>query len=138
MAKKKTTTTATPPASTITVNVESPLYRSFRVDQLAGMFDVPLEERCGESFTVELPTLEEPWQIGLVVGPSGSGKSTIARHAWPSELIQGFQWHADRAVIDEFGDHSPYHKKKASASVGTKVIIELGHHSLSAVRHANF
>lgn len=106
MAKKKTAPLATPPANTITVNVESPLHRSFRVDQLSGMFDVPLEDRCGESFTVELPTLDEPWQIGLVVGPSGSGKSTIARHAWPSELIHGFDWHTDRAVIDDFGERS--------------------------------
>lgn len=59
--------------------VECPVYDSFRVQQVAGMFDVPLSERVRETFSVEVPPLDDAWQIGMIVGPSGSGKTTIAR-----------------------------------------------------------
>jgi ABC-type Fe3+/spermidine/putrescine transport system ATPase subunit len=45
------------------------------------MFDVPLAQKAAVSFRAELPSQDEPWQIGMIVGPSGSGKTTIARHA---------------------------------------------------------
>ena len=51
-------------------------YDSFRVQQVAGMFDVPLAEKATERFEVDVPGDDEEWQIGLIVGPSGSGKST--------------------------------------------------------------
>src|SRR5690606_6712388 len=54
--------------------VECPVFDSFRVQQVAGMFDVPLAQKSAQRFSVELPARDEPWQIGLVVGPSGSGK----------------------------------------------------------------
>jgi GNAT superfamily N-acetyltransferase len=77
---------------------------SFRVQQVAGMFDVPLAAKATERFAVELPDRSEPWDVGLIVGPSGSGKSTIAAHAFADVLYRGADWPADRAVIDGFGD----------------------------------
>ncbi|HEX6961068.1 MAG TPA: GNAT family N-acetyltransferase, partial [Lacipirellula sp.] len=65
---------------------------------------VPLAEKTTEKFAVELPTLEEPWDVGLIVGPSGSGKSTVARQAYASELYRGAEWPADKAVVDCFGE----------------------------------
>jgi GNAT superfamily N-acetyltransferase len=88
----------------VDVVVSCPVYDSFRVQQVAGMFDVPLTEKCDEKFTVELPGLQEPWEIGLIVGPSGSGKSTVAKQFYASELYRGADWPADKAVIDCFGD----------------------------------
>ena len=64
---------------TLDVTVTCPVYDSFRVQQVAGMFDVPLADRVVERFSVELPADNEPWKIGLIVGPSGSGKTTIAK-----------------------------------------------------------
>ena len=84
--------------------VECPLHDSFRVRQVAGMFDVPLPEKCRERFSVELPDLNEPWRIGMIVGPSGSGKSTVARHAYGDDYFAGFDWPAEKAVIDCFGE----------------------------------
>lgn len=89
---------------TVDVVVESPVHDSFRVQQVAGMFDVPLADKCREEFSVELPGQEEVWQIGLIVGPSGSGKSTIAREAFGEALYESSDWPADRAVIDCFDD----------------------------------
>lgn len=77
---------------------------SFRVQQVAGLFDVTLEEKMREQFTVDLPDESEDWQIGLIVGPSGSGKSTVARHAYGELLRERFDWPAGAAVVDCFGE----------------------------------
>ncbi|WP_442484002.1 GNAT family N-acetyltransferase [Aeoliella sp. SH292] len=84
------------------VSLSCPVYDSFRVQQVAGMFDVPVAERMREEFEVELPADDEPWQIGLIVGPSGSGKSSVARQAFGESLYQTREWPTDRAVIDCF------------------------------------
>jgi ABC-type hemin transport system ATPase subunit len=86
------------------ITVTCPVFDSFRVQQVAGMFDVPLAAKSTERFHVELPTLAEDWQVGLIVGPSGSGKSTIARHCYGDVLYTETEWPAERAVVDGFGD----------------------------------
>jgi len=86
------------------IEVDCPVYDSFRVQQVAGMFDVPLAARASEHFRVEVPDLNEPWKIGLLVGPSGSGKSTIARELFGNRLYEQHDWPRDRAVIDGLGD----------------------------------
>ena len=88
----------------IEITVSCPVFDSFRVRQVAGMFDVPLAERASEHFRVEVPELGEGWRIGLIVGPSGSGKSTIARTMFGDRLYRGEPWPLDRAVIDGLGD----------------------------------
>ncbi len=90
----------------IQAEVDCPVHDSFRVQQVAGMFDVPLAERSARSFAVEVPGVDEDWQIGLIVGPSGSGKTTIARQAYGGELAEAAAWPADRAVVDGFGSLS--------------------------------
>ena len=89
---------------TVDVVVECPVHRSFHVEQLAGMFDVPLEKKLREEFSVELPAEDEEWQIGVIVGPSGSGKTTIARKAFGKSLYTGADWPQKKAVVDGFGD----------------------------------
>jgi len=88
----------------VTANVECPVYSSFRVKQVAGMFDLDLGAKARASFAVEVPGLEEAWSIGLIVGPSGSGKSTVAQAAFGDHLYEGGHWPADRAVVDCFGE----------------------------------
>ncbi|HEX4793704.1 MAG TPA: GNAT family N-acetyltransferase [Humisphaera sp.] len=86
------------------IHLHSPLHDSFRVRQVAGMFDLPLRDCVEERFDVELPDESESWQIGAIVGPSGSGKTAVARHAFAENLYRGQPWPTDRAVIDCFGD----------------------------------
>jgi GNAT superfamily N-acetyltransferase len=86
------------------ITVECPVYDSFRVQQVAGMFDVPLAEKATERFAVELPGDDEAWEVGLIVGPSGSGKSTVAAQFYGEKLYRGAEWPDDCAVIDCFGD----------------------------------
>src|SRR5881396_3616663 len=102
----------------IDVVVSCPVYDSFRVQQVAGMFDVPLAEKALEHFEADVPDVSEEWQIGLVVGPSGSGKSTIARRAFAAELYSGADWPADRAVVDCFGELSVRHVVDLFTAVG--------------------
>jgi GNAT superfamily N-acetyltransferase len=88
----------------ITTTVSCPIHDSFRVQQVAGMFDVPLAAKATERFEVDIPDAGENWQIGLIVGPSGSGKSTVARKAFGADLYCGADWQAERAVIDCLAD----------------------------------
>ena len=88
----------------IDLTVECPVYDSFRVQQVAGMFDVSLAEKATERFAVELPGDDEAWEVGLIVGPSGSGKSTVAAEFYGEKLYRGAEWPDDRAVIDCFDD----------------------------------
>lgn len=98
--------------------VQTPLLNSFRVQQVAGVFDMALTPSVGERFTVEVPGLDEDWRIGLIVGPSGSGKSTVARHAWPDALHEFRDWPAKAAVVDCFGEHNAKTITQALTSVG--------------------
>jgi ABC-type ATPase with predicted acetyltransferase domain len=89
--------------------VSTPIRDSFRVRQVAGMFDLPIAERSEQTFSVELPGGDEPWTIGAIVGPSGSGKSAIARQAYGRDgaigagcMIEQFDWPDDQAVVDGF------------------------------------
>lgn len=95
----------------VDVKVDCPVFDSFRVQQVAGMFDVPLSRRVSEHFRVELPESDfgqagwgDDWRIGLIVGPSGSGKSTIAEKIFGDRLYRQRDWPRDRAVIDGVGD----------------------------------
>ncbi|MCG8451382.1 MAG: GNAT family N-acetyltransferase [Pirellulales bacterium] len=84
------------------VVVNCPVFDSFRVQQVAGMFDVPLGKKCTEKFGVELPEEEETWQVGLIVGPSGSGKSSVAKQLFSEQLYDEADWPHDKAVVDCF------------------------------------
>ncbi|TWT46501.1 GNAT family N-acetyltransferase [Botrimarina hoheduenensis] len=104
--------------STVEVEVQCPVHDSFRVQQVAGMFDVPLTERASERFSVELPDDDEDWSIGLIVGPSGSGKSTVARERYAAALYGAGAWPADRAVLDCF-------EETLGETGGVRTIVEL-------------
>lgn len=81
----------------------SPVSKSFRVEQLLGMFDVPRTETIDVKWSVELPIEEKLWKVGLIVGPSGSGKTTIATEMFSdSHIHTGFDWDASKALVDNF------------------------------------
>lgn len=83
--------------------IESPIRSSFRVAQVAGMFDVPLQASVRHEWDVDLPIEGIDWQIGLLVGPSGSGKTTLGRRLFPDALFHtGYDWPAEAAVVDGF------------------------------------
>ena len=87
----------------ISTTVQCDIRNSFRVQQVAGLFDLPLSKTVQETFAVEVPGAEEDWRIGAIIGPSGSGKSTIARAAFGEAFYDPTYWPRDKAVIDGFG-----------------------------------
>ena len=87
------------------IELKCPLYDSYRVQQIAGMFDVAVSERLCTGIEVEEPPVDDgSWKIGAIVGLSGSGKSTVAKHCYGNELYTAGNWDADKAVIDCFGE----------------------------------
>jgi ABC-type lipoprotein export system ATPase subunit/GNAT superfamily N-acetyltransferase len=70
--------------------------------QLEGLFDVPVAQRSENVWDVNLPIEERAWNIGLIVGASGSGKTTLARELFGANLIEGFEWPADKSIVDAF------------------------------------
>jgi GNAT superfamily N-acetyltransferase len=101
----------------ITAQLDCPLHDSFRVQQIGGMFDVPMDEKLTECFHAEVPDVSEAWRIGLIVGPSGSGKSTIARHVFGDALHVDRAW-PEKAVIDGVGEMSTKKITSMFTSVG--------------------
>lgn len=88
-----------------TIRVAAPVYDSFRVRQISGIFDVPATAKAESTFDFELPDLDQDWKIGLIVGPSGSGKTTAARELFADHLYRRFAWPEDASVLDAFGPH---------------------------------
>ena len=87
------------------ITVTTPIEPSFRVSQIAGMFDVSLEEKSIQHFEIEMPPVDESdWNIGLIVGPSGSGKSTVAKKLFGNNLYTASDWPQNKAVVDGFGE----------------------------------
>ncbi len=104
---------------TYDVVVECEPSTSIRARQVCGMFDVSPNEKCRLQWSVDLPTDETDWNVGLIVGPSGSGKSTIARRAFGESRT--FDWKA-RSVIDDFEGSSVVDIAAVCQAVGFNTI----------------
>lgn len=129
----------------------SPVERSFRVDQVRGMFDMAESRSVSIEWDVSIPIENEPWQIGAIVGASGSGKTTIATELFQeAHLHTSFEWHQTKSILDGFdgdietkaiaemlssvGLSSPPHwlKPFSMLSNGQKFRVELARLLLSA------
>lgn len=98
--------------------LESPIEKTGRVTQLAGMFDVPVGEKTRVEYHFDASMEERPWKVGLVVGPSGAGKSSVARALFGEDVVEGYDWPASRAIVDGFGSLGIRDITAALSSVG--------------------
>lgn len=80
--------------------------RTPRVIQIEGMFDVPPNRQAVERWRCHIK-LDRPWNIGLIVGPSGSGKTTLAKELFGRDMISGWDWKQDQAIVDGFPEGIP-------------------------------
>lgn len=99
---------------TLSVDVE----RTARVKQIEGMFDVPEKKRVALDLHMDVPTEARDWQIGLIVGPSGAGKTSVARELFGDCIVDGYEWHPSKSIIDSFGDMPIKEVAAALSSVG--------------------
>ncbi len=76
---------------------------SFRVAQLAGMFDLNPAEHTTRHIRLTFGPVPPGWRIGLIVGPSGSGKSTLAKALFGPWLYRGHTWPDDLPIIEALG-----------------------------------
>src|SRR4051794_29321792 len=88
----------------ICVHLQCPVRESFRVRQVAGMFDLSVFQHTGERIQALLPDLCELWHIGAIVGPSGSGKTSVAKAAFGESFYRPQPWETGSAVVDGFGE----------------------------------
>lgn len=82
----------------IDIVIESEVPRTFRTSSLESVFDCPIGKKQRLEWHVEIPSLEDEWSIGMIVGPSGSGKSTVMKKAYGDPI--DWKWPADKALID--------------------------------------
>ena len=54
------------------IEKRSRIARSFRVEQVKGIFDLQETTEIIHAWDVELPIEEREWKVGLVVGQSGA------------------------------------------------------------------
>jgi hypothetical protein len=109
----------------IDVIVSSDIQITARIQQLSGMFDVPLKEKLEHRWKAELPLDERPWNIGLIVGPSGAGKTQCARSLFGENVLRSaeeLEW-TRNSVIDDFDPElSILDISKACSAVGFNTI----------------
>ena len=68
---------------------EVPIEKTFRLAQLEGIFDLPIEKKSRINLKVDLPIENFDWQVGLIVGPSGAGKSLVAKEFFSDAMPPG-------------------------------------------------
>lgn len=102
----------------VDVDLVVEIERTPRVMQVEGIFDVPEAKRQTASYHFDAPIEEREWQVGLIVGPSGAGKSSVARHLFGDAIVDGYDWHPTRSIVDGFGGLPIREVTGALSSVG--------------------
>jgi len=98
---------------------------TFRSEKVAGLFDVPVNEKLKKEWDINVPIENKDWQIGLIVGASGTGKTTMAKKIFGEEFYhKGYEWSKSN-LLDDF-----------DASVSIKNITDsLSHVGFSSPPH---
>lgn len=103
----------------ITLSLSCPASTSYRAARVRSLFNVTAA--AGSTFTAScaLPSDEDWWRIGLIVGPSGSGKSSIGRAVWDGQAFHtGFPWGSGPIIDDIAPDHDFDQVAAALSAVG--------------------
>lgn len=83
------------------------------------MFDVPSQERARLEWSIEVPAVDDKWNVGLIVGPSGSGKTSVMRRVYGE--MPTLAWGA-ASVVDDFATTSVQTITDACSAVGFNTI----------------
>ena len=112
------------PMPTLDSTSPCPVHDSFRVRQVAGMFDLPCRNALDEHFTVEVPDVDDPGRSASSSAPPAAAKPPSPAPPSATHLYAAGDWPADRAVIDCFGDlpiqrdHADAHRRRLQQPAG--------------------
>jgi ABC-type dipeptide/oligopeptide/nickel transport system ATPase subunit len=79
---------------------------SFRVASVIGRFDLQ-SSHVTEKFAGAIPIENMDWNVGVIYGASGTGKSTIAKHLFPDNYFNGFEYTHDSILDDMPSGYKP-------------------------------
>jgi ABC-type ATPase with predicted acetyltransferase domain len=88
------------------LTLSSPVATSFRATKAANSLDIDAEKKSIHHFKISID-LDNPYNIGLIVGASGSGKTTLAKHIFGNECFIEIL-DMTKPVIDQFPDDMTY------------------------------
>lgn len=86
----------------INIKLENKINKMFGSQQVCSMFNIDNKKNIKLYYNVEVPNLNDDWQIGLIVGHSGSGKTNLIKHAFKNYIIDDHKWDKNKSVIDDF------------------------------------
>ena len=102
--------------STITIDQSVPISKSYRSTRVRSLFNVTPQAGARFTASADIPTDDDSWQVGLIVGPSGSGKSSVGRQCWGGKAYHnGFRW-GGGPIIDEIAPKAPMDAVTAALS----------------------
>lgn len=77
---------------TYRVELESPIYESFRCQKACNSVDLDIKKKSKHNLEIQCD-LNGEWNVGMIVGASGSGKTTLAR--------QMFKYDFETPILNE-------------------------------------
>lgn len=100
----------------IEIKHRSQNFDSFRAQKVKSLFNA--ENGHEWSHVAELPTEDNEWQIGLVVGASGSGKTSIGRQIWNGVPIHDLYsgWDNNLPIVENIAPQKPLNEVTAALS----------------------
>jgi len=88
------------------VELQSPVFNTFRCNRAADSVDIDVEEKSKHELRVSAD-METDFHVGLIVGSSGSGKTTLAQR-----MFEDCNWEVEldpsKAIIDQFPEDMTY------------------------------
>lgn len=102
----------------VTVELESSVSKTFRVQSLAARMDYDPKEATHFTLAAALPA-DDDWAVGMIVGPSGSGKSRLLDAAFPDYLDAAkYKWKGESFIDDLPATASVEEISKALSAAG--------------------
>jgi energy-coupling factor transporter ATP-binding protein EcfA2 len=85
----------------ITVNNSCTDYKTYRSARVKSLFNV--ESGADFTISVDVPSDDEDWSLGVIVGPSGSGKTSIGSLIWEDTPILDLSsgWGGDAPIVED-------------------------------------
>ena len=106
-------------------------FDSYRAARVKSLFNAETGANFSADFELDL---EQPWQLGVIVGPSGTGKTSAGKLILPGAYYEPTGWPADAPIVDAIapdGDFNAVTGALAAVGLGTVPAWLRPYHALS-------